>query len=153
MYKKDIYQFLTWMRNGTAFCVTWFLILLLIYNSIFEIQNISTDGLIKLVLLSVGGVMLFSICFTRLFIKKWSFLMRLSCFMALFMLYECWGFYLLGIFECFGTVTNWIVFFAIVGGMYLCCVAIYLKYSQKKGELYTSSLKKYQEKRRIEYEK
>lgn len=149
--KKDIYQFLTWMRNGTAFSVTWFLVLLLIYNSIFKVQSVSTCGLWKLLLLCMGGVFLFNVCFTKLFIKKWTFMPRLSCFMGVFMVYECWGFYLLGIFQSFGTVKNWIIFFAIVCILYLCCVVIYLRYSKKQGELYTLSLQKYQEKRRAEH--
>ena len=32
--KKDIIQFFVWMRNGIAFCTTWFLVLTLAYNYI-----------------------------------------------------------------------------------------------------------------------
>ena len=133
MSKKDIYQFLTWMRNGIAFCTTWFLILLLVYNLIFKIQSISTSGLIKLVLFCTGGVFLFNVCFTRLLIKKWSFLKRLTCFMTMFCIYQCWGFYQLNIFKGRGTVISWMFFLGIVFGLYLCCITIYHSYSKKQG--------------------
>lgn len=58
-YKEDFLKFLVWMRNGTAFCTTWFLILMLVYNSFFNIPAISTNILIKLILLSFGGTFLF----------------------------------------------------------------------------------------------
>ena len=37
-YKEDFIKFLVWMRNGTAFCTIWFLILMLVYNSIYNIS-------------------------------------------------------------------------------------------------------------------
>ena len=49
-YKEDFIKFLVWMRNGTAFCTIWFLILMLVYNSIYNIPTISTNILIKLIL-------------------------------------------------------------------------------------------------------
>ena len=60
-YKEDFIKFLVWMRNGTAFCTIWFLILMLVYNSIYNIPTISTNILIKLILLSFGGVFLFNV--------------------------------------------------------------------------------------------
>lgn len=42
-FKSEVIRFAVWMRNGVAFCTTWFLILILAYHSIFHIQNISTN--------------------------------------------------------------------------------------------------------------
>lgn len=152
MYKcrKDLVKFLVWMRNGTAFCTTWFLILILIYNSFYNIPVISTHMLIKLIFLNIGGVFLFNLFFTCLFIKKWSFIKRLTGFMIAISLYECFGFYLLGFFHTQGTLIEWLIFVGIVLVLYFCCITIYQLYSKKQGELYTKSLQAYQQKRRIE---
>ena len=48
-YKEDFIKFLVWMRNGTAFCTIWFLILMLVYNSIYNIPTISTNILIEII--------------------------------------------------------------------------------------------------------
>lgn len=149
-YKDDFLKFLVWMRNGTAFCTTWFLILILIYNSIYDIPFISTNILIKLIFLCIGGVFLFNLFFTCLFIKGWSFTKRLTGFMIAISVYECFCFYSLDIFQKNGTIFEWILFVGIVLVLYFCCIAIYQQYSQKQGEQYTKSLQAYQEKRRIE---
>ncbi len=149
-YKEEFLKFLVWMRNGTAFCTTWFLILMLVYNSIYNIPSIPTNLLIKLIFLSIGGVFLFNLFFTCLFIKKWSFIKRLSGFMIVISLYECLCFYSLEFFQSAGTVIGWIIFVGIVLILYFCCIAIYQQYSKKQGEIYTKSLQAYQQKRRIE---
>ena len=149
-YKEEFLKFLVWMRNGTAFCTTWFLILMLVYNSIYNISSISTNILIKLILLSFAGVFLFNLFFTCLFIKKWSFIKRLTGFMIVISLYECLCFYSFEFFQSAGTVIGWIIFVGIVLILYFCCIAIYQQYSKKQGEIYTKSLQTYQQKRRIE---
>ena len=148
--KTDIIRFFVWMRNGTAFCTTWFLILVLAYSCIFDIQEISTNLLIKMIILILGGVFIFSILFAKSFIKKWSFTKRLTVFMVLFSVYECFGFYWVGLFAGKGTWVQWVVFIGIVCGLYFFCIAIYRRYSKKQGEIYTQALQKYQEKRIIE---
>lgn len=150
--KKDLIQFLVWMRNGTAFCTTWFLILILINNSYLGIETITTQGLVKLIAVVVGGMFIFAGFFTGLFIRKWSFNIRLTGFMLLFSIYECAAFYWLGIFGREGTVVEWSVFVGVVVAMYLICMGGYQIYSKKKGDLYTQALQKYQ-KGRVEYEK
>ncbi len=140
-YKKDFLKFLVLMRNGTAFCTTWFLVLMLVYNSIFNIPAISTNILIKLILLSCGGVFLFNLFFTCLFIKKWKFIKRLTGFMIVMSLYECLFFYSLEFFQSSGTIIEWLIFAMIVLALYFCCIAIYQQYSKKQGEIYTKSCK------------
>ncbi len=145
--KKDVIQFLTWMRNGTAFAVTWMLILVLLYCQMFRYQTIPANDLTKMLLLMVGGVFIFCLFFARLFFKKWSFIKRLTCFMILIALYECAGFYWVGIFTEKGTIAQWLIFFGIVFGLYGCCIAIYQRYSKKQGAIYTQALQKYQQQR------
>lgn len=151
--KDKVIQFGVWMRNGIAFSTAWFLILLLVYNHIFNIQTISTNILTKLVLWIVGGVFIFNLFFTRLIIKKWSFTGRLTCFMILISLYECLGFYWFGFFEGKGTIVQWGTFIGIIFVLYFICIAIYQKYSKKQGEIYTQVLREYQSKRSTWYEK
>lgn len=150
--KQQISQFFTWLRNGTCFCFTWFLLLLTLLYLYYGKDAISTLGLLKLFVLSFGGVLLFCLLFTSLFIKKWRFVTRLTCFMISITLYECIGFYWLGIFSTKGSLGQWGIFMAIVLCLYFICIAIYHQYSKKKGELYTMALQEYQEKRRLVYE-
>lgn len=152
-HKREIIQFSVWMRNGIAFCITWLLLLLLVYTHIFNIQTISTNILERLVFWIVSGVFIFNLIFTRLITKKWNFTGRLTCFMVLISLYECLGFYWLGFFEGKGSAVQWTTFIGIIFILYFICMAIYQKYSKKKGEIYTQVLREYQSKRSIQNEK
>lgn len=149
-HKKDIIQFLTWMRNGTAFCTTWFLILILVYNSFFGIQNIQTESLIKMVLWIVGAVFLFNLFLSVFIIKKWRFIKRLSCFMVSISLYECLGFYWIGLWSESGTAMEWLTFIGVILALYFVCIAIYQQYSKRKETIYTEALQEYQKQRSIE---
>lgn len=151
--KRDMMQFLIWVRNGIAFCTTWFLMLILAYYHIANQQVIPTAVLTKIFLLIIGGVLIFSIFFTRCFIRNWSFTKRLTSFMLSISTYECAGFYWLGIFDGTGTLIQWVTFVGIVLGLYFCCIAIYQRYSQKQGEIYTQALQKYQQERQAIHER
>lgn len=146
-FKSEVIRFAVWMRNGIAFCTTWFLILILAYNYIFNIQNISTNILIKVVLLVIGGVLIFNLIFTRIFIKKLNFTVRLTGFMCAISLYECLGFYWLGFFKGKGTAVQWLIFIGIILMLYFICAVLYQTYSKKQGEIYTRELRKYQRER------
>ncbi|MDD6207262.1 MAG: hypothetical protein PUB10_01935 [Clostridiales bacterium] len=149
--KKDIIQFLEWMRNGTAFCTTWLLILVLAFNYFNGVQTILTSHLMKMVLWVTGGVFIFNLFFTHIIITKWGFAKRLSCFMAAISVYECLGFYWFDFFSGRGTITQWAMFAGIILVLYLICMAIYQKYSNHQGEIYTQALQQYQQKRSMEH--
>lgn len=146
--KKELSHFFVWMRNGIAFCTTWLLILGLLYCHIYDRQTVSVDSLTRLLLLVIGGVFLFNLFFTKLLIKRWGFIKRLSCFMALFCIYECMGFYLIGVFQDQGNFMQWGIFISIVCILYVICLVIYQQYSKRQGELYTQALEKYQQERK-----
>lgn len=150
-FKSEVIRFAVWMRNGVAFCTTWFLILILAYNYIFNIKNISTKSLMKVVLLIIGGVLIFNLSFTRIIIKKWNFMVRLTFFMCAISLYECLGFYWLGYFK--GVAVQWLIFIGIILVLYFICAVLYQKYSKKQGEIYTKGLQKYQMERNMQHEK
>lgn len=150
-FKSEAIRFIVWMRNGVAFCTTWFLVLALAYNYIFNIPSISTETLIKMELLILGGVLIFNLSFTRIIINKWNFMMRLTCFMCAISLYECFGFYRLGIF--YDMEVQWLVFVGIILVLYFICAMLYQQYSKKQGEIYTKGLQEYQMKRSMQHEK
>lgn len=149
-HKKNFFHFMVWMRNGIAYTVSWFLILLLIYNKLCNHQAISTDGLIKMVVWTVGAVFIFNLLFTRFIIKKWNFMTRLTIFMVSICLYEGAGFYWLKIFIRKNSAFEWLAFIGIVFVLYLICIMIYQKYSKKQGEIYTQALQQYQQKRSMQ---
>lgn len=151
--KNDLIQFLTWTRNGISFCSCWFLILWLIFNYAFGIKSIATDNLIHMMFFIIGGVLIFSSVFTRIFIKRMRFLTRLTCFMILFSIYECFAFYSTGMFQGNGSLAEWLSFGGIILILYFICVFIYHFYSNKQGDIYTQALQSYQNKRRAYYEK
>ena len=148
--KKDVIDFLEWMRNGVAFCTTWFLILVLAYCYLSGVQTVLTTSLIKMIVLIIGGVFIFNLLFTHLIIRKWSFVSRLSGFMIAISFYECVGFYWLGFFQGTGTAIQWFVFIGIVLFLYLICIAIFQIYSRRQGEIYSQALQQYQQKRSME---
>ena len=119
-------------------------ILIIISNQ----QQISVSILTKLLFFVIGGVLIFNILFTKVFIKNWTFTKRLTCFMVLLSLYECLNFYWMGFFSGIGTFIQWLVFIGIICVLYFICIAIYQRYSNKQGEIYTQALIKYQQQRR-----
>lgn len=46
------------------------------------------------------------------------------------------------------TFIQWLVFIGIICVLYFICIAIYQRYSNKQGEIYTQALIKYQQQRR-----
>lgn len=148
--KKDMIQFLEWMRNGIAFCTTWLFVLVLVYCYFSGIQSILTIGLIKMVLWIIGGVFFFNLFFTHLIITKWRFIKRLSCFMVVISVYECLGFYWLEFFSGVGTLAQWLAFVGIILVLYFICIAIYRRYSKRQEIFYTQALQEYQKKRSTE---
>ena len=151
--KKEWILFLTWMRNGSAFCISWFLILWVLYNSFYGIPTVTTKHLTELIVLVITGVFLFCTFFTGLFLRNWSFTFRLTCFLIAISILECIAFYRLGLFVREGSVTEWAVFIGIILALYTACILIYRVYSRHRGELYTKGLKQYQQSRREEHGK
>lgn len=148
-FKKEIKTFFIWLRNGTCFAVTWFLILELMVMWISGTDTVSVVNLTKTIFWTVGGVLIFCVAFTRLFIRKLGFTARLTFFMTTIAIYEILFFYNIGLFTDEGTARQWLLFFTIVLCLYFICLAIYGSYRKKKTVLYTLALQKYQHERRI----
>lgn len=147
--KKEIKTFFIWLRNGTCFAVTWFLVLELMVMWISGVDTISVVKLTKTIFWTMGGVLIFCVAFTRLFIRKLGFTARLTTFMTTIVIYEILFFYNIGFFRDAGALYQWVLFFSIVLCFYFICLAIYGSYRRKKTELYTHALQKYQQERRI----
>ena len=146
--KKELKTFFAWLRNGTCFAVTWFLILELIVRWISGADTISIVNLTKTIVWTVGGVFIFCVAITRLFIRKFGFTARLTIFMSAITLYEILFFYNIGLFVDTSYLDQWLLFFAIILCLYFICLVIYGSYRKKKCELYTYALQKYQQERR-----
>ena len=146
--KKELKTFFTWLRNGTCFAVTWFLILELIVRWISGVDTISVVNLTKTIVWIVGGVLIFCVAFTRLFIRRFGFTARLTIFMSAITFYEILFFYNIGLFADVNHLYQWLLFFTIILCLYFICLAIYSNYRKKKCELYTHALQKYQQERR-----
>ncbi len=146
--KKELKTFFIWLRNGTCFAVTWFLTLELIVRWLSGSDTISVVNLTKTLFWTVGGVFLFCVSFTSLFIRKIGFTARLTFFMSLITIYELLFFYNIGLFADTSQFHQWLLFFAIILCLYFICLAIYSHYRQKRSELYTLALQKYQQERR-----
>ena len=146
--KKELKTFFVWLRNGTCFAVTWFLILELIVRWISGADTISIVNLTKTIVWTVGGGFIFCAAFTRLFIRRFGFTARLTIFMSAITLYEILFFYNIGLFVDTSNLPQWLLFFAIIVCLYFICLVIYGSYRKKKCELYTYALQKYQQERR-----
>lgn len=150
--KKELITFFLWLRNGTCFVVTWFLILILIAGRITGADTISMVHLRKILFGAAGGVLIFCLSFTGLFIRKSGFTARLTFFMTAISVYEILFFYNIGFFKDAGHFYQWLLFFTIVLSLYFICIAIYVSIRKKKSKSYTLALQKYQQKRRMENE-
>ena len=146
--KKELKTFFVWLRNGTCFAVTWLLILELIVRWISGADTISIVNLTKTIVWTVGGVLIFCVAFTRLFIRRFGFTARLTFFMLAIMVYEILFFYNIGLFIDSGHVHQWLLFFSIILCLYFFCLVIYGSYRKRKCELYTHALQQYQQERR-----
>ena len=146
--KKELKTFFTWLRNGTCFAVTWFLILELIVRWISGVETISIVNLTKTIVWTVGGVLIFCVAFTRLFIRRFGFTARLTVFMSAITFYEILFFYKMGLFVNTSHLYQRLLFFGIILCLYFICLVIYGSYRKKKCELYTHALQQYQHERR-----
>lgn len=144
MKDNKIKCFFVWMRNGISMCFTWLVLLLLIWNSIFGIEMLSTIALGRLLLFVSGGVLLFTVIFSNVIMQKPQFTSRLTGFMIVFAVYESVCFYWMGIFPNKGDIQQWLVFVGIILLLYFISIGIYQIYSKKKGNLYTQALRRYQ---------
>ncbi len=163
-FKQYLPQFLTWLRNGFAFCTTWFLLLLLALGVLHGAETVTMQALVHLLLWCAGGSLLFCLIFTKLLLRSAGFTFRLTLFLLLAAGYQ----FLLPIYgpnplrflfgkqfpmqyggtqwEYFvGANFNAIVFVGIMAVLFLACMVIYHFYSKKKGTLYTEALRRYQE--------
>lgn len=146
--KKELKTFFIWLRNGTCFAVTWFIILELISKWIAGNDTLSVAGLTRTILWTVGGVLIFCVMFTRLLVRKLGFTARLSAFMGVLAIYELAYFYTSGIFTALFSY-QLLLFLSIIILLYVISLGIYFVFRKKKSELYTNALYKYQQERRI----
>lgn len=144
--KSELIKFFNWLKKGFAFCLSWFLLIILVLANLFNHSVITIEFLNKLIIAIIGGVFIFCFIFTNLFIKKWLFVRRLTIFLILISIYEIIIFYWIGYFNQPATFIQILIFISIILILYFINLAIYHRYSKKQGELYTQSLHQYQQK-------
>lgn len=145
MNKDNVKKFLVWMRNGIAFSFTWLTLLVLMRNALFGIELISTIAVFQLLVFVTGGVFLFTVLFSGIWMRKSGFVTRLTVFMLLFSVYEGFCFYCFGLFGEQGSFLPWLLFTGIIVLLYFLCIGIFQVYSSKKGTEYTQALQRYQQ--------
>lgn len=155
-FKQYLPQFLTWLRNGFAFCTTWFLILLIAFGVLHDAETVTMQALVHLLLWCAGASLLFCLIFTRLVLRSFGFTLRLVLFLVLAAGYQ----FLLPIYWMnplrflfgeqfpmqYGGIPdfNVSVYVGIMVVLFASCMVIYHFYSKKKGALYTEALRRYQ---------
>lgn len=148
--KKEISRFFVWFRNGFCFCTSWFLVLRLLLCYASGDKMISAESLAVMLLWIAGGTLIFCVFFTRLFIRRWGFSLRLTAFMVTISIYECPALYSMGVFSDNGTLVQWLIFVGVILVLYFICIGIYRVYSRRQGELFTNALRRYQQERSME---
>ena len=105
-------------------------------------SSISTGYIGKLLLLCLGGSILFSFCFTRAFLRNPGFSRRLLLFFLTYGIYQSLGFWWLGI--VFTQLRDWLIYIGILLLSCGICQLGYGYYSKRVGALYTEALNRYQ---------
>lgn len=146
MIRDRIKRFLIWMRNGVSMSFTWLTLLLLIIGMVCGIDKIPLLVFVRLLAFVTGGVLLFTLMFSDVVIRKLQFMGRLTGFMLIFSVYEGICFYWFGLFREDGSFIQWFIFAGIIVILYFLCIGIFRIYSRKKEVEYTQALQRYQQK-------
>ena len=141
MKHSEMKKFFSWVRNGTCFAFTWLMILVEAGLMIRNQSSLSTGYVAKLLILCLGGSILFSFCFTKAFLRTPGFSQRLLLFFLSYGVYQSLGFWWLGI--VFTKVSDWLIYIGILLLCYGICHMGYGIYSKKVGALYTEALNRY----------
>ena len=141
---ENIKKLLLLIRNGLAFVYSWLVLCVVFLSLAGGQENIKTSFLLKLLGLSIWGVLCFVLCFGSQRFQKKGFIFQLTCFYVLFIPIEILMFYLMGIFTKNGSNTVlWIIFFAVITILYLISIIIDKLIMKKRAEEYTEKLKEY----------
>ena len=141
MKHSEMKKFFSWVRNGTCFAFTWLMILVEADLLARGQAAISAAYIGKLLILCLGGSLLFSFCFTKAFLRTPGFTRRLLLFFLSYGIYQSLGFWWLGI--VFTQLSDWLIYIGILLLCWGICQLGYGYYSKKVGALYTEALNRY----------
>lgn len=145
--KNNIIQSLAWLRNGVCFTFSWLVLLGCGICYLNGAKAIAVITLLRLFLFVFGGMLLFCFWFSPFPFKRMRFFLRLTGFFVIFIPYQLFCLYTLGLFQARETsVVNLAVYFGIALIFYLICLMIDGFVLQKQGNDYTEKLMKYQQK-------
>ena len=132
------------IRNGLAFVYSWLVLCVVVLSFAGGQESIKTSFLLKLLGLSAWGVICFAICFGNQRFQRKGFIFQLTLCYVLFIPIEILMFYLMGIFQRGGSgAALWIIFFSIIGVLYITSLVIDKIVMKKKAEDYTQKLREY----------
>lgn len=143
MKKTDLNKFFQWTRNGTCFSFTWLMFLVITGLMFRQRDSISTSYMVRLLILCLGGSIIFAFCFTKAFLRRSGFSHRLLLFFLVFGIYQSVGFWWLGI--VFRALSDWLIYTGILMLCYSICKLGYKHYCDKYGAIYTSALNRYKQ--------
>ena len=142
MKHSEMKRFFSWVRNGTCFAFTWLMILVETDLMIRSQSSLSTGYVAKLLILCLGGSILFGFCFTKAFLQNQGFSQRLLLFFLTYGVYQSLGFWWLGI--VFTQLSDWLMYIGILLVCWGICQLGDGYYSKRVGALYTEALNRYQ---------
>lgn len=143
MKKTEMKKFFQWVRNGTCFAFTWLMFLVELLQLLQGRHSVSTFYIGKLLVLCLGGSILFSFCFTKALLPAAGFSQRLLLFFLVYGIYQSLGFWWLGI--VFSAFRDWLFYIAILFLCYGISHGIYRSYRKRVGALYTEALNHYRQ--------
>ena len=143
-------ELFTYLRNGIAFSFSWLVMCTLVWCGFNGMDSIKIEFLFQLLVLCFGATLSFIVCFMNVFLKKKSFIFRLTLFYLLFIPVEIILFFRMHVFKNIGCMTQWLIFAAVVLSLYLMCVLLDWTVFRKKGIQYTKQVNAYNERRKNE---
>ncbi len=138
-------KFISLIRDAISYCFAWLIIVITGLAFVLDIKTISVSTIAKAFVFCVVTSVLFVSVFSSYFFKKTKFIVRLSCFTALFLPIEIVFLYWVRLFTGKGTTAQWIIFAGIIVVLYVSSLVIDCTVNKKLGEAYTSQLKNYKE--------
>lgn len=145
--KNRIKQFLTFFRNFLVVSYAWLVLLVALLNASGGNADIKTATLFKLFAFCVGVALIFSVSFSNLFVRKKSFMLRLTIFVILFIPFEIACFYSIGLFTDKGSTLQWFFFVGIIVICYILSLILDFCVFRRQGKEYTALLEAYQRSR------
>lgn len=147
--KQNVKTLFSFFRNGTCFSFTWLVIIVLL-NSFFNgSESIRTLFLLKTLIFCLAASLFFALVFSKVFLRKCKFIIKLTIFTLCFLPTEIGYFYWIGLFNGRGDIIKWSILVGLIIVLYIICLCIDRLVYAKKGDEYTFMLNEYKKQRSL----